>query len=125
MRFKLVQNRFANYSALVWTVIKDIKKPQSLTDWGFLNLAETERFELSKGYEPLPVFKTGAFNRSAIPPAYGGEYYQFRLAGQVFAAFPIDVADQQDIEHLRLEPTDGILGLLKDCHNDQPQGALT
>ena len=74
---------------------------------------------------PSPVFKTGAFNRSAIPPAYGGEYYQFRLAGQVFAAFPIDVADQQDIEHLRLEPTDGILGLLKDCHNDQPQGALT
>ena len=34
----------------------------------FFNLAETERFELSKGYEPLSVFKTGAFNRSATSP---------------------------------------------------------
>src|SRR5690554_5460383 len=31
---------------------------------------------------PLPVFKTGAFNRSAIPPAYGAEYYQFSVSGQ-------------------------------------------
>ncbi len=31
-------------------------------------LAEEEGFEPSKGYEPLPVFKTGAFNRSATPP---------------------------------------------------------
>jgi hypothetical protein len=28
----------------------------------------------------LPVFKTGAFNRSAIPPAHGVAYYQlFRI----------------------------------------------
>lgn len=44
------------------------KSPQSIMIGGFLNLAETERFELSKGYEPLPVFKTGAFNRSATSP---------------------------------------------------------
>ncbi len=34
----------------------------------YLNLEETERFELSKGYEPLSVFKTGAFNHSATSP---------------------------------------------------------
>ena len=31
-------------------------------------LAEAVRFELTKGC-PLPVFKTGALNRSATPPA--------------------------------------------------------
>lgn len=31
-------------------------------------MAEAERFELSVGYEPTPVFKTGAFNRSAKLP---------------------------------------------------------
>jgi 8-oxo-dGTP diphosphatase len=30
----------------------------------------------------LPVFKTGAFNRSAIPPAYGRRYYQLFPDGQ-------------------------------------------
>lgn len=35
-----------------------------------------------EGLSPLPVFKTGAFNRSAIPPAHGAEYYQFLTAGQ-------------------------------------------
>ena len=32
-----------------------------------LYLAEAVRFELTKGC-PLPVFKTGALNRSATPP---------------------------------------------------------
>jgi hypothetical protein len=32
------------------------------------HLAEREGFEPSKGYQPLPVFKTGAFNRSATSP---------------------------------------------------------
>ena len=31
-------------------------------------MAEREGFEPSKGYYPLPVFKTGAFNRSATSP---------------------------------------------------------
>jgi hypothetical protein len=31
-------------------------------------MAEEERFELSVGYKPTPVFKTGAFNHSATPP---------------------------------------------------------
>ncbi len=31
-------------------------------------MAEAERFELSMGYKPTPVFKTGAFNRSAKLP---------------------------------------------------------
>ena len=31
-------------------------------------MAEAERFELSVGYKPTPVFKTGAFNRSATSP---------------------------------------------------------
>lgn len=35
---------------------------------GFSIMAEAERFELSVGYEPTPVFKTGAFNRSAKLP---------------------------------------------------------
>ena len=47
------------------------KKPQSTKIRAFLYnryLEETERFELSKGYEPLSVFKTGAFNHSATSP---------------------------------------------------------
>ena len=31
-------------------------------------MAEAERFEFSVGYKPTPVFKTGAFNRSAKLP---------------------------------------------------------
>ena len=37
-------------------------------------MADAERFELSKGYKPLPVFKTGAFNRSAKLPFCVGYY---------------------------------------------------
>ena len=33
-----------------------------------LGMAEREGFEPSKGYKPLLVFKTSAFNRSATPP---------------------------------------------------------
>lgn len=35
-------------------------------------MAEAVRFELTNGYKPLPVFKTGAFNRSAKPPQKSG-----------------------------------------------------
>ncbi len=45
-------------------------------------VAEGQGFEPWKGYKPLPVFKTGAFNRSAIPPAHGARYYQFQLVRQ-------------------------------------------
>ena len=31
-------------------------------------MAEGQGFEPWIGYSPMPVFKTGAFNRSAIPP---------------------------------------------------------
>ena len=34
-------------------------------------LAEREGFEPSKGYKPLLVFKTSAFNRSATSPVLG------------------------------------------------------
>ena len=34
----------------------------------FLCMAEEVGFEPTKGYKPLPVFKTGAFNRSATLP---------------------------------------------------------
>ena len=34
-------------------------------------LAEREGFEPSKGYKPLLVFKTSAFNRSATSPVSG------------------------------------------------------
>ena len=32
-------------------------------------LAEGQGFEPWIGYKPMPVFKTGAFNRSATPPS--------------------------------------------------------
>ncbi len=35
---------------------------------GLFNLAERQGFEPWKGYSPLLVFKTSAFNRSAISP---------------------------------------------------------
>ena len=34
-------------------------------------LAERVGFEPTKGYKPLPVFKTGAFNHSATSPEAG------------------------------------------------------
>ena len=34
----------------------------------FKSVAEREGFEPSKGYKPLLVFKTSAFNRSATSP---------------------------------------------------------
>ena len=39
----------------------------------FRKMAEGQGFEPWIGYKPMPVFKTGAFNRSATPPT-GGEY---------------------------------------------------
>ena len=41
------------------------KKPH---DGAFLDMAEGVGFEPTKGYKPLLVFKTSAFNRSATPP---------------------------------------------------------
>ena len=50
-------------------------KDDLLTVWcGYKNpedlavLAEGQGFEPWIGYKPMPVFKTGAFNRSATPP---------------------------------------------------------
>ncbi len=40
------------------------------------NLAEGEGFEPPVGVEPTPVFKTGAFDRSAIPPRLGFPGYR-------------------------------------------------
>ena len=34
------------------------------------NMAEGQGFEPWIGYKPMPVFKTGAFNRSATPPVF-------------------------------------------------------
>ena len=36
----------------------------------FWKMAERQGFEPWMGYKPMPVFKTGAFNRSAISPAF-------------------------------------------------------
>ena len=51
--------------------IKDVsfkrKKPEQYELFGLSYLAEAMRFELMNPCE-LPVFKTGAFNRSATPP---------------------------------------------------------
>ena len=46
-------------------------------------MAEAERFELSVGYKPTPVFKTGAFNRSAKLPL-ACIIYGFWLNASVF-----------------------------------------
>jgi hypothetical protein len=49
-------------------------KKTPVIDWGFSYLAEAVRFELTEGYKPSSVFKTGALNRSAtLPcaPSYG------------------------------------------------------
>ncbi len=37
-------------------------------------LAERQGFEPWIGYKPMPVFKTGAFNRSATSPEMGAAY---------------------------------------------------
>ena len=39
-----------------------------MTDDAIEVMAEREGFEPSMGYKPMPVFKTGAFNRSATSP---------------------------------------------------------
>jgi hypothetical protein len=41
-------------------------------------MAEAVRFELTEGDKPSPVFKTGAFNRSAKLP-FTGNYIRFVL----------------------------------------------
>jgi hypothetical protein len=49
-----------------FTKVWEIKKPPH--NWsGFFDLAGPVRFELTMGF-PTPVFKTGAFNRSATDP---------------------------------------------------------
>ena len=50
-----------------------IPMPKSRPGWDlFKYLAEREGFEPSRGYYPLPVFKTGAFNHSATSPGCAG-----------------------------------------------------
>ena len=46
----------------------ETKKPRPRTRFFSFSLAERVGFEPTKGYKPLPVFKTGAFNRSATSP---------------------------------------------------------
>lgn len=49
-------------------------------------MAEGERFELSIGYKPTPVFKTGAFNRSATPPK-SANFYRKSAGSQIEITF--------------------------------------
>jgi hypothetical protein len=48
-------------------------------------MAEREGFEPSKGYKPLLVFKTSAFNRSATSPVF-----QWLCDGAFCLLFPMD-----------------------------------
>ena len=45
------------------------KKAPEQAEAFLFQLAEEVGFEPTKGYKPLPVFKTGAFNRSATLPS--------------------------------------------------------
>ena len=45
-------------------------------------MADGVRFELTKECNPLPVFKTGALNRSATHPCY--DYRKFKKMPQEF-----------------------------------------
>ena len=57
---------FSNGALIPGPLRQTIKKAPG---WGFFyGLAEREGFEPSKGYKPLLVFKTSAFNRSATSP---------------------------------------------------------
>ena len=47
------------------------RKRKSESEDSLLFLAGAVRFELTEGYEPSPVFKTGALNRSATHPMDG------------------------------------------------------
>ena len=46
---------------------------------GFFCMAEREGFEPSIGSYPMPVFKTGAFNRSATSPFISVVYYSYLI----------------------------------------------
>ena len=61
-----------------------LKQKKPLTNQRLFSneVAEGQGFEPWVGYSPTPVFKTGAFNRSAIPPAYGCIYYQLFFLSQ-------------------------------------------
>jgi hypothetical protein len=47
-------------------------------------MAEEQGFEPWKGYYPLPVFKTGAFNHSATPPEQAAYHNGIRLENKPF-----------------------------------------
>ena len=63
-------------------------------------LAEREGFEPSKGYKPLLVFKTSAFNRSATSPNFVDPVLLY-LVGRT---------DDRSVLH-RIQPSDGALCL--------------
>ncbi len=50
------------------TIRAETKKPNILACWALAFMAERQGFEPWVGYKPTPVFKTGAFNRSATSP---------------------------------------------------------
>ena len=62
-------------------------------------MAEREGFEPSMGYKPMPVFKTGAFNRSATSPQQNARFYSVlkhdltevnnKIKKRICAKFPI------------------------------------
>ena len=72
-----------------------------------------------QGFEPWEGFHLRRFSRpvhsTALPSLRLTEANITSSGSQVkyLPHFRCELADQQGIEHLRLEPTDGILGLLK------------
>ncbi len=67
------------------------KKKALVFTRAFLNLAEAVRFELTEGYKPSSVFKTGALNRSATLPWALSYKYSFRMAN-IFQIFHSNLA---------------------------------
>ena len=67
---------------LPFPLLQILKTPQKR---GFEYLAERVGFEPTMGYKPMPVFKTGAFNRSATSPKSCGAY----CAAQEYRKMPL------------------------------------
>ena len=65
---KIVPDDFLNPVASNLHPLRHNKKAHTLSGMSSSIVAERVGFEPTKGYKPLPVFKTGAFNRSATSP---------------------------------------------------------
>ena len=61
---------------LVFLLSHSCPSLQKSPDIFYPGSAEEEGFEPPKGSSPLPVFKTGAINRSTTPPEIGGNALQ-------------------------------------------------